>query len=64
MFTCTAKERNRVIYQLKEDIGVEFLPVELLRTLLNDQAAAIGLEWEKNGNEIRALFFSRFQNLY
>ena len=64
MLSCADKERNRVIYQLKEDIGVEYLPVDLLYTLLNDQAADVGLDWEKNGTKIRALFFSRFQNLY
>lgn len=64
VLSCAAKERNRAISQLKEDIGIEYLPVNLLPPLLNDQAADVGLDWEKNGARIRAIFFFRFQNLY
>ncbi len=64
MLSCMEKERNRVIYQLKEDIGIEYLPVDVLRGAIGDHPEQIGLDWEKNGADIRALCYVRFQNLY
>lgn len=64
MFSCMEKEHNQVLYYLKEDIGIEYLPVELLRDAIGDHPEQIGLDWEKNGAAIRALCYARFQNLY
>lgn len=64
MFSCMEKEHDRVLYHLKEDIGIEYLPVELLRDAIGDHPEQIGLDWEKNGADIRALCYARFQNLY
>ena len=64
MFSCMEKEHDRVLYHLKEDIGIEYLPVELLRDAIGDHPEQIGLDWEKNGADIRALCYARFQNLF
>ena len=64
MLSCMEKEHDRVLYHLKEDIGIEYLPVELLRDAIGDHPEQIGLDWEKNGADIRALCYARFQNLY
>ena len=44
-----------MLYHLKEDIGIEYLPVELLRDAIGDHPEQIGLDWEKKGR-----IFGRF----
>ena len=42
MFSCMEKEHDRVLYHLKEDIGIEYLPVELLRDAIGDHPEQTG----------------------